>query len=100
LETLHVEESDRREIVGRWRAQGEPPITKFAPYTAYMVTVDIFFEIALGADLISRERPSNKIDIAYLYYLPFCMAFTSNDTLHARTAPLFMSESQDFVPGR
>lgn len=102
-EALHgvaVPEDGRREIVDRWRAAGEPPITHFAPFTAHVLTVDTFFNIAVGADLISRERPSNKVDIAYLYYLPFSMVFTSNDNLHARTAPLFLGERQVFVRGQ
>jgi hypothetical protein len=63
-----------RAVLERWRANGSPPITDFAPYsTAHLLLVDLFFCISLGADLIGRERPSNKIDIAYLYYLPFCI---------------------------
>ena len=39
-------------------------------------------------------------NIAYLYYLPFSMGFTSHDRLHARTAPLFINpEKQVFIPG-
>jgi hypothetical protein len=53
----------------------------------------------LAADLISPNRPSNKIDIAYLYYLPFCMVFTSNDNLHAQTVPLFLRKDQVFIAG-
>ena len=49
--------------------------------------------------MIGRERPSNKIDIAYLYYLPFCMVFTSRDKLHQKTAPLFLDDDQVFVHG-
>jgi hypothetical protein len=86
-------------IVERWKSHGCPPITHFAPYTAHLLTVDLFFCLALAADLIGRQRPTNKIDIAYLYYLPFCMMFTSRDKLHARTAPLFLTEDQVFVPG-
>jgi hypothetical protein len=89
------------EAVERWRAAGEPPIGQFAPYTAHVLTVDSFFTVALGADLISRDRPSNKVDIAYLYYLPFCMVFTSSDNLHARTAPLFLKEDEQvFIRGQ
>jgi hypothetical protein len=62
-------------IVNRWKEHGCPPITAFAPYTAHVLAVDLFFCLALGADLIGRERPTNKIDIAHLYYLPVCMAF-------------------------
>ena len=86
-------------ILARWDYHGRPPIKEFAPYTAHVMTVDLFFCLALGADLIGRERPSNKIDIAYLYYLPFCMVFTSRDRLHERTVPLFLDEKQVFVRG-
>ena len=88
-----------RAVLERWEAHGSPPIKKFAPYTAHLFLVDLFFSIGLGADLIGRERPSNKIDLAYLYYLPFCMAFTSSDNLHERTAPLFLDENQVFIRG-
>ncbi|MBZ5658612.1 MAG: hypothetical protein LAO56_25465 [Acidobacteriia bacterium] len=88
-----------RGLVERWRANGSPPITDFAPYSAHLLLVDLFFCIGLGADLIGRERPTNKIDIAYLYYLPFCMAFTSRDKLHERTAPLFLDNDQVFIRG-
>lgn len=37
--------------------------------------------------------------MAYLFYLPFCMVFTSNDKLHAATVPLFLRSNQSFVPG-
>lgn len=99
LKRLALPENVHRTFIERWRAAGEPPITRFAPFTAHVLIVDSFFAIALGADFISRERPSNKVDIAYLYYLPFCMVFTSSDNLHAKTARLFMDESQVFVRG-
>jgi len=86
-------------IVKRWKAAGGPALPEFAPYAAHVLCVDLFFQLALGADLISRRRASNKVDIAYLYYLPFCMVFVSNDKLHAKTAPLFMNEDQTFVKG-
>jgi hypothetical protein len=39
------------------------------------------------------------VDIAYLYYLPFCTLFTSSDKLHRQCAPLFMRSNQEFVWG-
>jgi hypothetical protein len=59
----------------------------------------LFFYLAIAADLISRARPSNKVDLAYLYYLPFCKVFTSNDSLHERMVPLFLRANQTFVKG-
>ena len=61
--------------------------------------VAIFFRLAISFDLISGDRPSNGVDIAYLHYLPFCMMFTSNDKLHAKTVPLFLRPNQRFVLG-
>jgi hypothetical protein len=61
--------------------------------------VDVFFHVAVDKKLISPDRPSNRIDMAYLYYLPFCMVFVSNDKLHRRAAPLFMSDRQAFISG-
>jgi hypothetical protein len=57
----------------------------------------------VAADLISRVRPAgkadNKVDIAYLYYLPFCQVFVSNDNLHKRVVPLFLRDDQSFIVG-
>ena len=57
------------------------------------------FHIAIAAHLISPERPSNRTDIAYLFYLPFCMMFVSSDKLHRETANLFLRADQEFVWG-
>lgn len=97
LRAMAVPAEVRQEIEARWKPHDAGPISKFAPYTAHVLTVDLFFTIGLGADLIGRERPTNKIDMAYLYYLPFCMVFTSGDNLHARTAPVFLSQDQVFI---
>ncbi|MGO9455379.1 MAG: hypothetical protein ACLQDV_30675 [Candidatus Binataceae bacterium] len=37
--------------------------------------------------------------MAYLFYLPFGMAFVSDDGLHTRTVPLFLTDEQAFIPG-
>jgi hypothetical protein len=84
--------------MNRWRTAGGPHLVDFAPYAAHVATVDLFFNIAIGADMIGRERRSNKIDIAYLYYLPFCMVFVSGDKLHERTVPVFLDADQMFLP--
>jgi hypothetical protein len=59
--------------------------------------VDLIYYLGVDRGFISGERPSNRADMAYLYYLPFCMLFTSGDNLHQRTAPLFLRPDQSFV---
>jgi hypothetical protein len=98
LGSLGVLEEAQRAILQRWQKVGRAPFRVFAPYTAHIFSVDMFLLASVGADLISRGRPSNKVDIAYLYYLPFCMVFSSGDKLHARTVPLFLDDTQSFVP--
>jgi len=78
-------------------------LREFTPYFRHLYGVDLFFNLAMAADLISRVRPAgkadNKVDIAYLYYLPFCQVFLSNDNLHKRVVPLFLRDDQSFIVG-
>ena len=61
--------------------------------------MELFFRIALASDLISSERRSNWVDMAYLFYLPFCVVFVSSDKLHRKCAPLLLRGDQEFVWG-
>jgi hypothetical protein len=83
----------------QWAHFNKPPLAKYAPYAAHVVSVEIFFQLAINSDLISAERNSNRMDIAYLFYLPFCMTFISSDNLHRKCAPLFMRNDQSFTWG-
>jgi hypothetical protein len=83
----------------RWTSMGGPRLTDFAPYTAHCLLVDVFFHVAVDKKMIAPERASNRVDMAYLYYLPFSMMFVSNDKLHRRTVSLFLNDQQLFVIG-
>jgi len=85
------------QVFARWKSLGQPPIRDFSPYLTYVLTVDLFFYLGMAASQIGSDRKSNKADIAYLYYLPFCMVFTSRDNLQIRIAPLFLRNDQSFV---
>lgn len=88
-----------RDIFLRWMSTGSSALSNYAPYAAYVLTVEIFFQLAIAANLISGSRPSNRVDIGYLFYLPFCMVFISSDKLHRNCAPLFLRDDQDYVWG-
>jgi hypothetical protein len=51
-------------IAQAWKSAGKRTFTDFAPYAAYALGVEIFFQVALGAGLIGGEKPSNRTDIA------------------------------------
>ena len=101
LTFLGIQDAARTEITDRWKQAGSPPIREFAPYFRHVYGVDLFFSLAIASDQISRVRPKgkadNKVDIAYLYYLPFCHVFVSADNLHKRVVPLFLRGDQTFV---
>jgi hypothetical protein len=88
-------------IIERWKQDRTPPLSEFAPYAAYVVMVELFFYIGIasGRISVSGKKITNRIDLAYLYYLPFCMVFTSSDKFHRSCAPLFLRGNQEFVWG-
>lgn len=86
-------------VVQQWKASGSLPLREHAPFAAHCLEVDLFFHLCLSNGLISDQRPSNRVDISYLYYLPFAAIFVSGDKLHRAAAPLFMNPQQRFIWG-
>ena len=82
----------------RWHNSGLRSLKEFAPYAYYCVRVLYAFCTALGAELIGT-RVTNYIDLQYVYYLPFCAAFSSSDRVHRTLAPHFLQEQQVFIDG-
>ncbi len=100
LAMLSIPPQYHEQIIKRWKACGGAPLNVFAPYADYVFRVDLFFYLGMAANLIPTTRPSHRIDLAYLYYLPFCTVFTSFDRFHAQIVPHFLNhERQAFVPG-
>lgn len=86
-----------QDFVQRIRGLGNGSLKLHAPYTAHCLRVSLTFHFALAFGLIGT-RPTNRIDMEYLYYTPFCQAFSSGDAFHRKTAPLFMhTDDQMFV---
>ena len=96
---LGINRSLHREIHKRWSNSSYKPIPVYAPYVAHVLTVEIFFQIAMASNLISRDRPSNRMDIAYFFYLPFCKIFISSDNLHRKCSKVLLETTQRFVWG-
>ncbi|MFQ5872225.1 MAG: hypothetical protein ACE5JL_00285, partial [Dehalococcoidia bacterium] len=96
---LDVSPNIQTTVMERWKSANSAPLVEYAPYAAYGLMVELFIHICLAANLISGKRPSSRLDLSYLYYLPFCMMFVSSDNLHRSCAPLFMRCDQEFVWG-
>jgi hypothetical protein len=86
------------QIIQRWNLAGKPLIKDFAPYSYHCLKVDCLFLYGLTSGLITT-RSTNRVDLEYLYYLPFCKIFTSNDKIHNDLVPLVIFPYQKFIIG-
>ncbi len=82
-----------------WIDRRRPPIREHVPYFVFMLSINIFFCLVLPTELLRNVNPSHQVDLAYLYYLPFCTVSTSKDRFHAQVVPLFLDPFQTFVHG-
>ena len=75
-----------------------PLLKTFAPYAYYCFKVNVLFSYGVVAELITT-RATNRIDLEYMYYLPFCRVFASRDKFHQNIANPLMRDNQDYVDG-
>jgi hypothetical protein len=100
MANLRVPDHLQSTIVRRWKSAGGPPVTEFAPFAAWCFRINLFSDLAIAYGLVKKPMESNnRIDLQYLYYLPFCSVFTSHDVFHRTLAPFLIRADQTFVPG-
>jgi hypothetical protein len=98
LDATRIPTATQPLVVDRWKRVGRPMVGIYAPYATHIARVDSLFYLALARGLLG-PRVSHRLDISYLYYLPFCRVFASNDKLHKQITPLFLSGRRIFVSG-
>jgi hypothetical protein len=86
-------------IMKDWIGRRRPALRVHLPYFIFMLSINFFFCLILPTQLLKSVKPSQHIDLAYLYYLPFCSVFTSKDNFHVQVVPLFLNQTQTFVNG-
>lgn len=79
LKLLGIAPEFQASIIQRWEMEGKGSLREFAPYFVHVFSVNLFFYLGTAAGLFSAfPHPlTHGIDVAYLYYLPFCMIFVS-----------------------
>jgi len=75
------------------------PLPIAAPYTFYCLKVFLLFLGAYKFNLLPKKKTDDQIDLEYLFYLPFCHVFSSNDKFHKTLAPALMRKDQCFLIG-
>ncbi len=99
---MHIFDIDSNlasELFYRWESHACPLISNYAPYAFHCIKTVLLFYFGLINDLLS-ERDTNIIDLEYLFYLPFCMLFSTNDRFQELLMPYLIGDFQDFLPLR
>lgn len=90
--------SDLQLVLDRWEKKDKPLFRNFAPYSYYFYRCNVIYFLGLGQGFISASwKEKTHLDLQYLYYLPFCMAFTSGDAFLRDLFPFFKRSNQKFL---
>lgn len=85
-------------VMRRWRRKGRPTLRYFAPYAWYVHRVDIVYHYCLLRGFIKCSKKGKAhLDMQYLYYLPFCQIFSSDDKEIMQLVPFFQRPNQIFI---
>jgi hypothetical protein len=91
-------DSKKRQSLLKHVSKQHHSLQVYAPYAFYCVQAFLLFLGALRHNLVKKDT-NDRIDIEYLFYLPFCKVFSSNDNLHKKLASQLLKEDQVFVTG-
>src|ERR1035441_4320024 len=92
LDLLAIPEA-KEAVSADWISRRSPPLRQHLPYFIFMLTINIFFCLVLPTQLLRNVKASHQVDLAYLYYLPFCSVFTSKDNFQISMVPLFLDSN-------
>jgi len=98
IEQMGINEAGIKRLQPIVNAHQNMPVEDWAPYAGHCLRAIVYFILATRSNLIP-ERPTNLLDLQYLFYLPFCTLFASEDKMHRRLAPLLLAENQAFMLG-
>lgn len=98
IERFSIPTVNAGQIFYRYETSSEKNIQKFAPYTIFCLRANFLFYVSLQNDLINT-RPTNLVDMEYVYYLPFCRIFLSNDKFHDKIIPYLINKNQRYIKG-
>ena len=86
LDLAKASSQDRRVAHALMNVGEMRSVLQFAPYAVSVLRLFLAFVCGLARGFIG-PRPTNYIDLQYLYYSPFCMVFVSNDKFHREMWP-------------
>lgn len=97
LELMGTPQPLKTLVFNRWLKERLPPLREFAPYAHFCLRTYLIFYLATMFEVVTPRR-TNVVDLEYLFYLPFCVVFSSGDKFHAALHPALLREDQAFAP--
>lgn len=95
-----LNQSETEQMIASYRDKGVS-YQEFAPYGSYYYRVNTLFVVGLSQGLIPTSKGAKAhLDVQYLYYLPFCMAFTSADKFLLEAAERLKRPDQVILRGQ
>jgi hypothetical protein len=99
-DTLDLPPYLRRAAAQRWEAGNYRSFARFAPYASHCVRTILAMGLGIASSLISSShRKKNRVDLEYLFYLPFAHVFSTSDREQGELAQILMRDRQAFVEG-
>jgi hypothetical protein len=90
----------RRDISQRWTTEGHRSVYRFSPYAYHCLKCILVMSFGVESGLVSNaKRKKNRVDLEYLFYLPFAHVFSTSDKVQGELAKLLLRNHQFFVPG-
>lgn len=99
INDFSIEPEDATQIFYRWETNNYTGLKEFSHFGFFCLKTVTLFYLALVNELITK-RPTNRVDLEYIFYLPFCNIFVSDDKFHRRIVPEVLLGYNDFVRGQ
>ena len=99
LDELVIGDRVQDAVMRRWSLTWPRTMAEFSPYAAHLATVLIAFYLGLQSQVV-KKLPTNRLDLEYVFYLPFCDVFTSQDNFQTDLARAFLESPQLFIPAQ
>lgn len=96
VEDAQLDEKTKQEIICRWDRIKPTSLFDFAPYAFFCFRIRMLFHFGLMNNLMTTKA-SNTADLLYLYYVPFCKVFCSNDKIHLALQNFVLRTDQRFI---
>lgn len=83
-------------VLARFGIRNKGSLKKYSPYAHFCAKCVFAFYLGLSTGLIGT-RPTNRIDLEYIFYLPFCNVFVSGDNFQIDFFKHFLRQDQEVI---